>query len=62
MLISLCYFHRLSVFTWSGEDVSNTLRVDAYFLENGEKISVFENIRYVWIGPKSFQFASNERG
>ena len=49
-------------YLWSGEDVSNTLRVDVYFLENGEKISVFKNIQYMWIGPKSFQFASNERG
>ena len=44
----LSYFHRFSVFVWTGENDSNTLRVDAYFFENGEK-----NLRfYVWTGPQ----------
>ena len=38
----LSYFHRFSIFVWKGENDSNTLRVDAYVLENGEKISVFK--------------------
>ena len=29
------YFHRFSVFVWTGENESNTLSVDAYFGENG---------------------------
>ena len=33
----LSYFHRFSVFVWKDENDSNTLRVDAYVLENGEK-------------------------
>ena len=42
----LSYFHRFSVFVWTGENDSNTLRVDAYFFENGEK-----NLRFhVWTG------------
>ena len=35
----LSYFHRFNVFLWTGENDSNTLRVDAYFFENeGKKI------------------------
>ena len=41
----LSYFHLFSVFVWTGGNDSNTLRVDAYFWENGEKISVLKNIR-----------------
>ena len=41
----LSYFHRFSVFMWTGENDSNTLRVDGYFSENGKKKSVFKNIR-----------------
>ena len=38
-------FRRFSVFVWTGENDSNTLRVDAYFFENGgKKLSVFKNI------------------
>ena len=33
----LSYFHRFSVFVWMGESDLNTLRVDAYFYENGGK-------------------------
>ena len=33
----LSYFHRVSVFMWTGENDSNTLRVDGYFFENGKK-------------------------
>ena len=29
------YFHRFSVFVWTGENDSNTVSVDAYFGENG---------------------------
>ena len=31
------YFHRFSVFVWTGENDSNTLSADAYFEENGEE-------------------------
>ena len=31
------YFHRFSVFVWTGENDSNTLSADAYFGENGEE-------------------------
>ena len=40
----LSYFHRFSVFVWTGENDSNTLRVDAYFFENGEKKSPFSRV------------------
>ena len=33
---TLLCFHRFSVFVWTGENDSNTLRVDASFFENGE--------------------------
>ena len=36
----LSYFHRFSVFVWTGENYSNALRVDAYFFENGEKLQI----------------------
>ena len=42
------YFHRSSVFVWTGENDSNTLRAAAYFSENGEhvfKMSIFKKIR-----------------
>ena len=31
------YFHRFSVFVWTGKNDSNTVSVDAYFGENGEE-------------------------
>ena len=41
------YFHRLTVFVWTGEKDLNTLPVNVYmfFLENGEKASFLKNIR-----------------
>ena len=41
------YFHRFSVFMWAGENDSSEIRVDAFFLLNEEKVSV-----YVWTHPK----------
>ena len=41
----LSYFHRFSVFMRTGENDSNTLRVNGYFFENGKIISVFKSIR-----------------
>ena len=35
----LSYFHRFSGFMWTGENDSNTLRVDAYFLGGGKNLS-----------------------
>ena len=40
----LSYFHRFSVFKWKGENDSNTLRSDSYFLKTEKKISVLKNI------------------
>ena len=41
----LLYFDCFSVFVWTGQNDSNTQRVDAYFFfESGEKISDFKNI------------------
>ena len=37
------YFHCFSVFTWTGQNNSNTLRVDAFDFENGEKNVSFQN-------------------
>ena len=34
----LSYFHRFSVFMRTGENDSNTLRVDGYFFETEKKI------------------------
>lgn len=45
MLIEECY--RISIvlaFSYTGQNDSNTQRVDAYFFESGEKISDFKNI------------------
>ena len=36
------YFYCFSVFVWTGENDSNTLRVDAYIFENGVKNLCFE--------------------
>ena len=41
------YLHCFSVFVWTDENASTTLRVDAYFVENREKKS-----GYMWTGPK----------
>ena len=38
----LSYFHRFSVSVWKGENDSNTLRVDAYVLEDREKYLRFQ--------------------
>ena len=52
MLRKRCYV-LLSVFVWTAESDSNTLRVVAYFFENGENKSVFSKISgYVWTGPQ----------
>ena len=43
-----------SVFVWTAKNDSNTVLVEAYFLENGGKNSPFSKIsRYVWRGPKT---------
>ena len=34
------YLHCFSVFVWTDEKASNTLRVDAYFVENRKKIRI----------------------
>ena len=48
-----------SVFVWTAENDSNTLLVEAYFLENGGKNSPFSKTsRYVWRGPKTPEPAS----
>ena len=39
---SLSYFHRFRVFVWTGENDSNTQRVDADFFKNGEKYIRFQ--------------------
>ena len=36
------YLHRLSVFVWSGENDSNTLRVNTFFFQNGGKNLSFQ--------------------
>ena len=41
----LSYFHLFSVFMWTGENDSNTLRVNGYFFENGKILSVSKSIR-----------------
>ena len=35
--MKLWYFHRFSVFVWTGDYDSNMLRVVAYLFENGDK-------------------------
>ena len=47
----LSYFHRFSNLVWTGENDSNTPRVDAFiylffFWKKEKKISVF---KYIWI-------------
>ena len=50
-------FRRFSVFLWTGENDSNTLRVDAYFFANGgEKLSAFKNIRILVDGALRVKF------
>ena len=51
---TMMLFPLISVFVWTGENDSNTLRVNAYFLENGEKKSPFSKISgCVWTGRVS---------
>ena len=48
-------FPLFSVFVWTGENVSNRLRVDAYFFLKKRKKSPFSNENgYVWTGAKSY--------
>ena len=50
-------FTLFSVFEWTGENGSNTLRVDAYFLKNGRQNSPFSKIfGCLWTGPKPTVF------
>ena len=46
----LSYFHRFSVFVWTGENDSNTLSADAcFFFKKRRKKSQFSKISgYVW--------------
>ena len=39
---ALSYFLRFCVYVWTGENDSNTLRVDANFFKNGEKKTRFQ--------------------
>jgi len=45
----ISYFHCFSVFVWTGENDSDTLRVGVYFLKTEKKISVFKNIKNIQI-------------
>lgn len=48
------YFHRFTVFEWTGENDSNTLRVNAFFVDKlNLKKCPFSNISgYAWRSPK----------
>ena len=49
----LWYFHRFSVFWWTDQNVSNTLRVDVNFFGHVGKNLRFSKISgYVWKGSK----------
>ena len=51
----LSYFHRFSNLVWTGENDSNTPRVDGFlfFFGKQRKKSPFSNISgYMWPGPK----------
>ena len=43
--VGAIYYHRFCVYVWTGENDSNTLRVDANFFKTEEKTSVLKNIR-----------------
>ena len=47
----LSYFHRFSAFVWTGENDSNTLRVDGYFLKMEKKYSFSKISGYVLTVP-----------
>ena len=49
-----------SVFVWTGGNDSNTLRLDAYFLENGEKISVLSQ-KYPKSCGRGLKFSHGEK-
>ena len=49
----LLYLYSFSVFVWMSENDSSTLRVDAYFFENGEKNLRFQKYPDTWTGPQS---------
>ena len=37
------YFHRFSIFVWTGENDSTTLSVDSYFGEKGGKKKIYSD-------------------
>ena len=41
LCLALSYFLRFCVYVWTGENDSNTLRVDANVFKNGEKTPFF---------------------
>ena len=47
----LSYFHRLIAFVWTGQNDSNTLCVDGYFLKMEKKYSFSKISAYVLTGP-----------
>ena len=49
----LAFSNRYSVFVWTGENDSKTLRVDVFSFRNGEKNSFLNENEHVWTGPKS---------
>ena len=49
---ALSYFLRFCVYVWTGENDSNTLRVDTIFFQKRRKKTPFSKISaYVWTGP-----------
>ena len=50
----LSYFHCFSVFNWTGENDSNTLRVDAYFFWKREQKSLFQ--KYLDTGGQGLNY------
>ena len=49
----ISHIHRFSVFMWTGENDSHTLRVDAYFLKKRGKDLRFQKYpdTCMWTGP-----------
>ena len=55
--MKLWYFHRFSVFVWTGDYDSNMLRVVVYLFENGGKnLRIIKNIRIHVDGAKPIAF------
>lgn len=57
----LSYSHRFGVFVWAGEKDSNTLRVNAYFLQAEKKNTLRFQAKISWARVRLMNWECDER-